>query len=217
MTRFFLMMVLLIGATFAPAPAQAGWVWDFFFPTVSNEPDPSKTLRAPFANEDAVLQDFTVNGDATTPLHLRHRTSDVIIRWIQMTVPSLLSYKGATYEADYGQKIKDMSKVGAREYVQFLNNFNYLTTLKTGRYDVNGFIENYPIILNEGAIDGHYRWLFQADVMVTFVDSDLSPQNRLAEQITKEYTITFQVGRSAMSENEHGILIETWDVKPKKE
>lgn len=198
--------------------AQAGWL-DIFLPETPKGPSPAETLKAPFADENAVIQDMDMNGNAAnrTPLHLRHRTNTVITRWVQQNIPNMLSYKTATYKAQYAENTKAFSKVGASEYLSFLQDKSFLTTLETGRYDITGFIQDYPVLLNEGAIDGYYRWLYQINVMVTYIESGARDYRSVkdADAITQEFTVDFQLGRAKDVENEHGVLIETWSVRPK--
>lgn len=213
--RYFLFFGLAVCLMFPSGAAQAGWL-DFLFPKQDNTPDPAKTLRAPFANQDAVIEDFNARGESMTPLHLRHRPSQVIVRWAQEVIPVLLTYEAGDYDQAYREKIQQMSQVGAQEYTEFLREENYLTTLKTGRYNVNGFISDYPLVVSEGTLEGRYRWAVQTNIMVTFMDSNA--RNKDAEQITKEYNLTFQVGRSDKAvSNEHGVVIETWNIAPKKD
>ena len=202
-------------------PAQAeGWL-DFLFPPKDSGPLPAETLRAPFADEDAVIVDLEASEHRAnaTPLHMRHRTNKVITQWVQGIIPAMLSYKSASYENEYREKITNFSKVGSEEYGAFLHSSNFLTTLKTGRYDIAGFVQDYPVIVNEGVTDGRYKWLYETNVMVTFFDSNVKGYQKDESQdntITKEYTITLQLGRFRAADNEHGLLIETWTAIPKK-
>ena len=209
-------LFLMLGIISFTPEANAGWL-DFLFPQTETGPDPSETLRAPFADEDAVIEDLDHKGnpEKAIPLHLRHRPNTVITKWVQNTIPFMLTYKAATYEKEYGQKVTNLNKVGAEEYVKFLQGKNILKTLKTGRYNVTGIIQDYPVIVNEGAVDGHYRWLYKVNVLITYFDSNLKQYTREKEgdTITQEFEITMQIGRAKGVDNEHGILIETWDVK----
>lgn len=214
----FSLFLILGVVSFAPV-SNAGW-FDFLFPQTEVGPDPSETLVAPFANEDAVIEDLDSKGnpEKAIPLHLRHRPNNVITQWIQNTVPFLLTYKAKTYDQEYGQKVENFSKGGLDEYVKFLQNKNILKTLKTGRYNVTGILQDYPVIVNEGAVDGRYLWLYKMHVLVTYFDSGLTKYTleKEGDTITQEYEVTMQIGRNKGVSNEHGVLIETWDVKVKK-
>ncbi len=201
------------------ASARADGIWDFFFPTVRTEPNPAETLKAPFANDDMVIEEIDASGHASnmTPLHLRHRTNDIIDRWVQTIIPDMLSYNANDYEQQIGVNILSFSKAGSDEYKDFLRKQSFITTLKTGRYNIVGFISGYPVILNEGAVDGSYSWVFKSDVMITYQDKNIDyKSNKREKSISKEFILTFQISRNRKSTNEHGVLIESWSVKPKK-
>ncbi|MGH1455932.1 MAG: DotI/IcmL/TraM family protein [Alphaproteobacteria bacterium] len=198
--------------------ANAGWL-DFLFPAIEDTgPSPSETLRAPFSDPDAVILDMDSidNPQNSTPLDQKHRTNTVMIGWLQLVLPSLISYKSDGYDQQYLEKVELFSKNGTDDYVSFLHSRNYITTLKTGRYDITGFIQDYPIVVNEGVIDGRYQWVFQTAVMVTYLDAGLDDYGKSeGEQISQEYVVTFHLGRFEGIKNEHGVLIDSWDVKPK--
>jgi len=212
---FVLAVCVLAGGA---APSHAGW-FEFLFPQADDGPNPSETLKAPFANDDGVIVEMDATGQAAnrTPLHLRHRTNTVMTRWVQQTIPNMLSYKAQTYKRTYGKNIAYFSKVGADEYLRFLKDRSFLKTLETGQYDIAGFIQDYPVLLNEGAIDGYYRWLYQMNIMVTYLESGVSDYKNLKKDgsITQEFVVNFQLGRHKDVDNEHGVLIETWSARLK--
>lgn len=196
--------------------AQAGLL-DFLNFGAKSRNDPAVTLKAPFANEDAVLGELDPTGNAELAISLeqRHRPNNEITKWVQEIVPLLLTYNGQEYEQEYADRIVNFSKIGAQEYVDFLRNKNIVKTLKTGRYNVSGIIADYPVVINEGAVDGRYRWLYQVSVMVTYFDSALKGYSAGGgeDSITQEFVLTAQLGRVRGANNAHGLLIETWGVK----
>ncbi len=201
--------------------AKAEGFFDFFLPSIAKKgSNPAVTLKAPFADEDAVIEEMDASGNAAnqTPLHLRHRTNDIVTLWVQRIVPDMISYKAQGYNGQYAEKIKSFNEAGLSEYIKFLGERNFVKTLKTGRYDIAGFIKDYPVIFNEGAIDGHYRWLYQVNIMVTYIESGANDYSDIKKSaaISQEFVLTFQLGRSREATNDIGLLIESWDVKPKK-
>lgn len=217
---FIVVLIFSVSSVQVSTVEADGGLLDFLFPTTSNEPNPAKTLRAPFADGDAVIEEMDASGNSAniTPLHLRHRTNIVMTRWVQQNIPNMLSYKSDVYKTQYEEKIINFSKIGSGEYLKFLQEKNFLKTLETGRYDVAGFIRDYPIILNEGAVDGRYRWLYQINVMVTYIQRGATDYTNIddSDVISQEFIVTFQLGRSKDAGNEHAMLIETWHAKPKK-
>lgn len=217
--KMLFLIFCVCALVFRVNPVYAGWL-DLLFPEIQQGPGPAQTLRAPFADEDAVIEEMDISGQAAniTPLHMRHRTNTIITRWVQQNIPNMLSYKADNYNSIYAQNAKFFDKVGMGEYLTFLQDKNFITTLDTGRYDVAGFIKDYPILLNQGAVDGSYRWLYQVNVMVTYIDSGVTDYTKLdsSAAITQEFVINIQLGRHKDVDNDYGVLIETWSVKSQK-
>lgn len=199
--------------------ARAGWL-DFLSPQKIHKYNPLETLRAPFADENAVLDELDPSGNTelAVPLEKRHRPNSEITKWVREVVPMLLTYSAGDYEHEYVKKIANFSKVGAEEYVSFLQNKSIVKTLKTGRYNVSGIIKGYPVIINEDAVDGRYRWLYQVHVMVTYFDNSLKGYSyeKGGDAITQDFILTMQIGRVKGAGNKHGLDIETWDIKKAK-
>lgn len=212
----FAISVLLLAA---PAPAMAGGWLEFFFPTLKpQEPSPEETLQAPFANPDAVIDDPNPSmglPDTSTPLNMRHRADSAITEWVQQVTSDLMSYNAEDFQQAYKIKKQNMSDSGNAEYVQFLKDKNFLKTLNTGKYDIKSFVLDVPILVNEGAISGRYRWLYQVKVMVTFATKGLKDYklSKEGDAITQEMEINVQVGRVNGAPNEHGLLVEAWSGK----
>lgn len=222
--RFTLLLMFgftLLGFATLAVPQKAHAFFDFLFPTPDLEAGPAETLRAPFASEDDVIFDMDSQGNelSITPLDQRHRTNKAITDWLQEIVPALLTYNPQGYVRDIKKISVNFTKVGEQEYLAFLRDSNIAKTLETGRYSVTGVIKEYPIVMNEGAIDGRYRWLYQTTVMVTYFDQSAAGDDiydndsTTVQAITKEYVLTFQIGRYRESPNEHGIYFESWSSK----
>lgn len=214
----FLFMIFALSMA-APSPAQAGGWLEFFFPTLKPQgPNPEETLQAPFANPDAVIDDPNPSmglPDTSTPLNMRHRADSTITEWVQEITSDLMSYNAEDFQQSYKAKKQNMSSAGNAEYVQFLKDRNFLKTLNTGKYDIKSFVLDVPILVNEGAINGRYRWLYQVKVMVTFAAKGLRDYKLAKDDdtITQEMLINIQVGRANGAPNEHGLLVESWSGK----
>ena len=235
--RYFLLFLaaLAFGSSF-PSQARAdGWL-EFFFPSLKEtKPDQSVTGRAEWDHGDGVVTTPTIEEglpENSTPVHMRHRPSADIAKWVETVLPDVMSFEVDTYKDDYKKKVVFFDKTAKNEYLRFLRDSNYLKTLETGRYDINAFVEEIPMILNEGEVEGRYRWLYQARVMVTYVSKGATNYKLVKEEdtITQNMFVTVQVGRLEPKDfptfpegmedmNPHGIIIESFNVKvvkPKK-
>ncbi len=211
-----------------PQSAYAeGWL-EFFFPSLkSKEPDPSETLQAPFASPDDVVLTPTVDKglpDNSTPLHIRHRPSADIALWLENTLPDLLSYDAENFKAQYDKKIAFLAKPAHGEYYKSLQDMNFLKTLETKKYDIKAFVQEIPMIMNEGDVEGRYRWLYKTRMMVTYVIKGATNYKLVKDEdtITQSLFVTVQVGRVNESDlpplpegmkNDHSVLIESFNAK----
>ncbi|MBK9586473.1 MAG: DotI/IcmL family type IV secretion protein [Alphaproteobacteria bacterium] len=213
---------------FISSPAYSDSWLEFFFPSLKEKrPDPSETLQAPFADGDQVITAPSVEGvlgENSTPLHIRHRPSADIADWVEDTLPDLMSYSSAKYKEEYKFKVLNLSKTAKADYLKFLQDANFLKTLDTGQYDIKAFAEEIPIILNEGDVEGRYRWLYKVRMMVTYVTKGAKDYKIVqdSEAITQSMFVTVQVGRVKTKDlpkypegvtNEHSVLIESFNVK----
>lgn len=220
-----------------PTTAHANW-FEFFFPFAKHireenearqqgqmEEEAIQSLQrtdeeyAPFADRDVVIEEFDLTGNEenTTPLNMRHRTNAVMTQWVQITLPDILAYQADGYMEQFEEKSQLFSEVGLEEYKAFLADRSYFRTLETGRYDIAGIFEDYPLVLNEGAVDGQYRWLYRVNILITYYDNTKSIENidDTQSSITQRFELTFQLGRHRHVDNEHGVLIESWTVEPR--
>ncbi len=222
-TRLFMIgfMMTLAVLVFSSTHARASF-WDFFFPKKAEDTAPTADMKAPFANEDVVIEDMDEFGNEIIDLSERHRTSTIITGWVQDVVPQLLSYTAANYQTEFREKSKNFASSARNEYVAFLQKQNLINTLKSGRYNINGFVTDYPVIINERTLENRYRWLYRTKVMVTFIEankvkgkvySTLGDDPGHQNPVSREYTLTFQLGRDQNADNPHGLKIESWNIK----
>lgn len=224
MKRFLMMVALgfvLAFSALSPQAAQASWL-EFFFPMLKQKgPTPEETLTAPFADPDAIVDPDAIPssglGENSVPLHMRHRANSVITDWVEQTVSDMLVYDAATYTDQYKQKARAFDRAGLAEYVKFLNENNIVSSLKSGSYNVRSFVQDVPIIVNEGEVSGRYRWLYRVRVMVSLVKKDMASYKdaNASETVSKEYTLNVHLGRVAEGgDKDLGVLVEGWSGSP---
>ena len=210
--------LVFLALVFNPVQAHAS-IWEFLFPFLKSPNAPSETMKAPFANEDAVYEglDASGNRENASPLHLKHRTNTKMTEWLLLTIPDLLSYQADNYEDLYRERSRLFNEIGEKEYATFLHNANIIKTLQSGAYDVSGFIKEYPVVVNEGPADNRYRWVYKMTAMITYIKGGTTNYEAIndSDAISQEWEIVFQVGRSREAANDAGVFIETWSAEKK--
>lgn len=214
----------LMALSFFSSSVHAKSWWEYIFPGMTTyDETPARTLRAPFADDDAVIVDekeLSGKGlpDNTSPLYVRHRTAATVASWLQQVVADKAIYHANNYKAEYKAKAGDFDKAGLAEYIKFLEASGIWKALSVQSNDVTGFVSDVPILLKEGVINGRYRWLFETNIMVSYFPKGITKYDNVASSIdqTQQYVITLQVGRQKGVKNEHGLQIESWSAKLKK-
>jgi hypothetical protein len=208
-------VVCLVFAAHA-VPAQAG-VLEFFFPMLKNtEPDPSRTLTAPFAEPQAPGQEKVEKGlpENAVPLDYPHRPSAQIGEWVTSAVSEALTFEQDNYQETLTTISKHFDATGKQQYTQFLADNNIIKVLDSKRYYVRGFVREIPLLLNEGAVDNRYHWLYEVPVMVSYMDRNMNGYKN-AEPVNQQISLTIQVGRvpGQQTQQDMDIVIERWSGK----
>ncbi len=211
--QYFGLFWLILFLVFLPPVAHAGF-WDFLFPSLREEYDPYETLQAPFAYDPnapkATEEDFQRGLADNSPLDIRHRNTSIISSWVMKVVPQAISLNATNYNEGIAQLDEFLNATAKAQYLKFINETGLMKAVQSGAYDIRAFVEDTPELLNEGVVNGRYRWAFQVKMVTSIVDSNAKdyrnvvPDNRLI-------TLTIQVGRTPDVDNEHGVIIERWE------
>ena len=210
-----------------PTQARANWV-DFFFPMLKDtSEDPSNTLRAPFAEpEDAPAEGEggeSTGGEAaaisqqnpsnqTVALHLSHRSDKEIAQWVTTAVSEAITYTDPDPAAEMEEHKANFDPNGWREFEKFLNDTSIIKVVQSDRYQLRSFVKGVPLLLNEGAVSKRYRWLYEVNADISYLDRNVSDYKDVVPQ-NRTLKILVQIGRSKNADNEIGLLIERWDGK----
>ena len=214
MSRFLRIFAFFILVFSVSAPAQAG-VLEFFFPSLRKPaPDPSNTLQAPFAydfgetdSKDVLVPQ--VGADKTIPMDQPHRLKEDIRDWLVEILSRAMTFEEKDYRHDLKEVLPYFSTEGWEEYKQFLSMSGMAAFLNSERYYVRSFVEEPPDLKTEGAVNGHYRWLFKVPVMVSYMDRGMTDYKK-NDPKTHEMSLTVQVGRVQKSQDDMEIVIESW-------
>ncbi len=214
--RFFL--AALLATLFLPLdiqPAKAD-LWEFFFPSLTRQKyDPTKTMKAPFA-ENPNQADENADTDMVLkegiPLHLPHRNEDQVGEWLIGTISAALTFEEGDFQAAMRAKQALFNPEGQKQFLQFLQDNKLGSAVQSQQYAVRAFVKGNPTLLNQGEVGGRYRWLYSAPVMISIMDADLDDYKGASETASQEGTVQVQVGRieNLSADNPDGIVIESW-------
>ncbi len=216
--RFFILGVLAVALVFGSPPVHAKTVFEALMSAFSKkgdgEPGPEDTLQAPFSYEAPVVEG---QSDAANEAALDtiHRRTEEIGEWLMTVASEVLTFDGEDYNADIKEAAGYFDAKGQKEYTAFLQQAGLLNTLDSEQYQVRSFVQEAPLLLNEGAVDKRYRWLYRVRVMTSYLPRGASDYKEM-KPINRTMVVTLQVGRTDKADNEHDILIESWSGKVEK-
>jgi len=205
----FLLMSLQVNS------AQAGLL-EFLFPNIKRQTyDPSKTMKAPFAqdrNEKEEGTDAERVFKEAIPIEMAHRNEKQVADWVMNVLSDVLTFEDPDVKADYLRKKVFFSANGEKQFSQFLQDNKLYDALKTRRYVLRAFVNGKPSVVNQGAIGGRYRWLFKAPVMISIMEARSNDYTKLSDVASQEGVVQIQVGRikKTSAENPEGMVVESW-------
>lgn len=226
MRRKIFVLTLVSLFLFSAQPAQAEnplqkW-FPFLFPQQETGPRPEETLQAPFSTGAPDVKQipggeaWQENSESTLGLDVSHRATREISEWAVTAVSQALTFESDDYQVDL-QKLKTLfDEPGYAQYTAFLQDNKIMNVLTSGKFYVRSFVQDSPLLLNEGAVDGRFRWLYEIPVMISYMDRDMTNYDK-AEPVSQKLVLRVQLGRKAESpDNPHGLLIESWTGKLQK-
>lgn len=213
--RFILILLVLLGAFASPAFAAKS-IWDVFgsmFREKPAEPDPAKTLQAPFAYDpDRKINPNEALPENAVPLDVSHRSPQEIGEWLMTAISDAMSFEITPDGTRPVFKREYFTPSGLAQFEEFLTKSGIQKVLDSRKYHLRSFVRNTPLVLNEGAVHGHYRWLYEVPVMVSYIDA-AGFKYKDKDAINQAITLTVQVTRVKDGGGKEGVLIEIWNGK----
>lgn len=222
MKKLLLMSVLslVLYIVFAK-DVQANAFMDFFFPSLRElEENPYDTLQAPFADHDAQSQkdletDNETSAKTMVALDLPHRDLNSLSAWVTSNASEVLTFNAGQLDAGLEKNRPHFDVRGLEEFKAFLDKNNISKNIQSGQYNVRSFVEEKPLLLNQGKVGGRYRWLYEVPIMLSYIDSSAKDYKK-TQPTNANFVINLQVGRSKDGDEVDGLLIEHWTGKSSK-
>jgi len=208
---FFLVMACAVHS-FA---AHAG-VLEFFFPSLKEEEyDPSKEMVAEFAAGSGVkdkekLEQLPVDA---VPLVNPHLLTEEIGRWIMTVGGEAMNFEAGAPISVIDSKTALFDATAKQQYMKFLADNNIQKVMESGRYNIMSYVNEQPLLLNEGVVANRYRWLFRVPVVMTYLDKNIKTYKGNENGVIQNAILNIQIGRVIDAEHPDGLQIEQWSGK----
>lgn len=210
-----------------PAPAQAESFLNHVFPWIfgapSEGPKPEDTLQAPFADttkqdprrQSELMKMYDTGPEANTEggLDLPHRSAEQIGEWITSIATQALTIDPEKYEETSKKYTGWFLPYALQEYNTYLSQNQTVETLRSNNMRLTAFAESKPVLVQEGVLEGSYRWLFRVPVMLTYYDRvTTSLKGKKPMSQTQRVIVNIQVGRVPNTQLAEGMAVERWNV-----
>lgn len=107
-----------------------------------------------------------------------NRTTEEILIWSEQMAAIVLSFSSADYNLRIGEFKRFFVERGWLEYASYLKGAKIIDRIKAEQCDVIAVVNGDSAVLNRGEVAGVYRWLVSVPLMVGFVKTDESGEQR---------------------------------------
>lgn len=194
----------------------------FLFEEEDTGPKPEDTLQAPFIEKGAGAAAGTVMPgveyqpqpalESGIALDQAHRQPAQVEQWVASILVDSLDFDPLRYEAHLVTLNQNMTPYAQESFKAFMDKDNLLMALKSNDLLMRVFITQPGRTLNQGALQGRYRWLIETPLTVTYMPRGLQDYKNVKPKI-QALTIRTQVGRVEQGGSD-GLMIETLEIIP---
>ncbi len=213
-----LTILTLCALSIMTSPVQAAKFWEKWFPEIFKSdsyegPDPSQTLIAPFADDSVKsgkgLKKSWHSPINTTDLSKSHRSEEDISEWLESVISEIMTFDTNNYLKETQEKSAYFSERGWKEYIRFLESSNLKNAVLSPEYKIATIVSEPPFVLNKGALNNSYKWLYDINSMISYKDPGIKNYNK-SQPVSQRLKLKIQIGRDKTAQNIHGLLIEQW-------
>ncbi len=188
-----------------------------------NAPDPSKTLEAPFGNDqvsgkESEFSHYKDDDYSSELLDIKnqHRNNRDIAEWASESSATLLTFSVQDLDLHEKQIDELMTSAGKKEFNDFIENTRLLDIMKSNNVRLVSIIDDTPKLIKSGTFGGIYRWLFEVPIKISYVPLGVSDYEKDAIPKSQDVLIKVQITRVGAKVGPHNVKIEGWEVKGRK-
>lgn len=164
---------------------------------------------APFA--DALDRQMAAS-ERTLPLNEANRSYTDLETWVTIVISEALSFDAVDYYSALASMRKNyFSNEAYEQYQESLKKYNIAQYLTETGMSTNVLIEETPALMNEGVVEGRYRWLYDVPVTVSYrrkgAGSKDVPQN-------VRVRVRMQIGRVMDQNDPMALRVDSWTFSP---
>ncbi|MCB1529491.1 MAG: DotI/IcmL family type IV secretion protein [Rhodospirillales bacterium] len=186
----------------------------FFYAFYADMTRESPGKVAPFIEHLRSKKD--IESPPPASLEKPHRTAREMERWVSQTISEVFTLDGNDYTQQVETIRKYFSAAGYKQYKTYLENADMEGVLQKNDLKVRVFVEQTPLLLNNGNVGGVYRWLYEVPATISYVPRTSSSYKPGEEGVNRKLNIRLQVRRYDNPDDPEGLQIESWTVLPRR-
>ncbi len=232
------MSVVALMGSYA-APVQAKGLLEQWFPFLFEEEIPDSIpaqggKMAPFQNSAPVLQEGEeyrpadavstganaekiefappVEQPSAVALDQAHRQPTQMAVWASKAISDSLDLDPLRYDAHLASLNTALTPFAQDAFKAFMAKDNLLEALKSSNLIMRAFVTEPSRVLNQGPIQGRFRWLIETPVTISFMPRGVNDYTGIQPK-SQRVNVRTQVGRVAEGGSD-GVMIETMEFLP---
>lgn len=205
---FYLLLALLVLSPVAIAQQQQQQAQ----PATSSPPKNSPAFDIPYYADTNDIEVKKKNGLPVNamPIDAPHRTAKEVGRWVADTLSVALGIEAGRMDAHKRTIRGYFSDNGWAGYETFLKTHNITKAMRDTKATITTVVNKTPLLLNEGSVDGRYRWLYEVQTMMTFFENGAMVYGRGKKPPSYNFSFNVEIARvpESRAKDEHGLIIE---------
>lgn len=141
-----------------------------------------------------------------------HRQPGQMTEWVSKAVADALDFDPLTFEAHLKEQSIVLTPYALESLRTFMAKDNLLAALQSNDLVMRAFVTDASRVLNQGAIQGRFRWLLETPVTISFMPRGISDYTNIKPK-SQRINVRTQVGRVEQG-GDDGVMIETIEFLP---
>ncbi|TAL39903.1 MAG: type IV secretion protein IcmL [Alphaproteobacteria bacterium] len=137
-----------------------------------------------------------------TPLDQPNMDTPALLSWVAASAADVMTFNYTDYQRRLQQSSRHFTKVGWETFAGALQRSRIIDSVTAGNQMVSAQPKTAPVLVQEGPINGKYRWVVNMPLLVNYKGTANARQDTLQ--------LSLVIERVAALENPNGVGIAQW-------
>jgi hypothetical protein len=159
----------------------------------------------------------TATGFQALPIDQPNLTARELSEWVNTAISEILTFSAADFDSRLTQNKSFFTEAGYQQFSAYLQETDIRAVLTSQGLKTNVFIDAPPLLLNDGAVNGVYRWLYDVPVTLTYIPQGTQSYTAQTNSELRKVNVRIQIGRVTRADDPEAVGIESWVVIPRRD